>query len=254
MAISLSDFNKIWASTSPLTPYSFSDANYEEGWNFVGATPPARQMWDSYMKWSDEKQQWIVNNFLPLAGGTMTGAINLANGGGYLTGFSSGAYLYGNPTNTNNDSMLVLYTNSNASGYLLQAGDGTNRKRLIGKADGTFTWDGKNVLTDKVQAINDLSTIITFNSGYTLRGGTLHLIAGFLVMMKVGVNFANTVSANASVTIGTIASTYRPPNDAFGGGVDCTIAIGSDGSVSLRPFVSKASASWSWVTILYTLI
>jgi len=76
MAINITDFDKIWASTSPLTPYSFTDANYQEGWNFVGSTPPARQMWDGYMKWSDEKQQWIVNNFLPLSGGTLTGEVD----------------------------------------------------------------------------------------------------------------------------------------------------------------------------------
>ena len=75
MAINITDFDKIWASSSPLTPYTYTDANYEEGWNFVGSTPPARQMWDGYMKWSDEKQQWIVNNFLPLTGGTLTGAV-----------------------------------------------------------------------------------------------------------------------------------------------------------------------------------
>lgn len=75
MAINITDFDKIWASSSPLTPYTYTDANYEEGWNFVGSTPPARQMWDGYMKWSDEKQQWIVNNFLPLSGGTLTGAV-----------------------------------------------------------------------------------------------------------------------------------------------------------------------------------
>lgn len=76
MAINITDFDKIWASTSPLTPYSFTDANYQEGWNFVGSTPPARQMWDGYMKWSDEKQQYIVNNFLPLSGGTLTGEVD----------------------------------------------------------------------------------------------------------------------------------------------------------------------------------
>lgn len=75
MAITLADFTKIWASTSPLTPYSFSDANYQEGWNFIGATPPARQMWDSVQKQNDEKLKYIVDNFLPTAGGTMTGAI-----------------------------------------------------------------------------------------------------------------------------------------------------------------------------------
>ena len=64
--MNINDFNKIWASTSPLTPYSFSDANYKEGWNFVGSTPPARQMWDGYMKLQDEKSQFLSVNTLRL--------------------------------------------------------------------------------------------------------------------------------------------------------------------------------------------
>ena len=63
MAISWDDFDKIWASTSPLTPYSFSDNNYKQGWNFVGATPPARQMWDSIQKANDEKFRFLRDNF-----------------------------------------------------------------------------------------------------------------------------------------------------------------------------------------------
>lgn len=66
MAFTTDDFNKIWASTSPLTPYSFSDSNYKEGWNFVGATPPARQMWDGIQKLTDEKIQYIYNNMIPV--------------------------------------------------------------------------------------------------------------------------------------------------------------------------------------------
>ena len=62
MAITIDDFSKIWASTSPLTPYEFSEKNYKEGWNFVGATPPSRQMWDSIQKTNDEKTQWLYLN------------------------------------------------------------------------------------------------------------------------------------------------------------------------------------------------
>ena len=62
MAITTDDFNKIWASTSPLTPYSFSESQYKEGWNFIGSTPPARQMWDFLQKRNDEKAQWLYNN------------------------------------------------------------------------------------------------------------------------------------------------------------------------------------------------
>lgn len=80
MAITIDDFDKIWASTSPLTPYSFGESNYKEGWNFIGSTPPSRQMWDFIQKQNDEKLKYIVDNYLPTAGGTMTGNIILPNG------------------------------------------------------------------------------------------------------------------------------------------------------------------------------
>ena len=79
MAITKDDFEKVWASTSPLTPYAFSDAQYKEGWNFIGSTPPSRQMWDFLQKNNDEKMQYLLNNFdnyLPLSGGTLTGVVN----------------------------------------------------------------------------------------------------------------------------------------------------------------------------------
>lgn len=59
MAFSTDDFGKVWASTSPLTPYEFTESNYKEGWNFIGGTPPARQMWDSIQKSNDEKAGWL---------------------------------------------------------------------------------------------------------------------------------------------------------------------------------------------------
>lgn len=61
MAFNITDFNKIWASTSPLTPYAFTESNYKQGWNFVGSTPPSRQMWDAFMQNADEKSQWLYN-------------------------------------------------------------------------------------------------------------------------------------------------------------------------------------------------
>lgn len=78
MAFTTDDFNKIWASASPLTPYEFSDSNYQQGWNFIGSTPPARQMWDFLQKRNDEKAQYIFNNFLPLSGGNVTGSLSIA--------------------------------------------------------------------------------------------------------------------------------------------------------------------------------
>ena len=75
MTVTKDDFDKIWASTSPLTPYSFSESQYKEGWNFIGSTPPARQMWDFLQKQNDEKMQYLANNYLPLSGGTLTGDV-----------------------------------------------------------------------------------------------------------------------------------------------------------------------------------
>lgn len=87
MAITTDDFNKIWASTSPLTPYSFSASQYKEGWNFIGSTPPSRQMWDFLQKNNDEKMQYLFNNYLPLSGGTITGGLTVE---GTITGNLAG--------------------------------------------------------------------------------------------------------------------------------------------------------------------
>jgi microcystin-dependent protein len=62
MTVTKDDFDKIWASQSPLTPYQFSESQYKEGWNFVGGTPPSRQMWDFLQKKNDEKAQWLYLN------------------------------------------------------------------------------------------------------------------------------------------------------------------------------------------------
>lgn len=71
MAITIDDFDKIWASTSPLTPYSFSESQYKEGWNFIGSTPPSRQMWDFLQKNNDEKMQYLASTYLPAVVGAV---------------------------------------------------------------------------------------------------------------------------------------------------------------------------------------
>lgn len=151
MAITLADFTKIWASTSPLTPYSFSDSNYQEGWNFIGATPPARQMWDSIQKNNDEKLKYIVDNFLPLSGGTMTGGITV-NYADFIKRSVNDDHLtiMGGTAYSNSASLYLTGGSaaSNGGSFQLKAQNGTNSKDFIGKPDGTLTWAGKNVLTN----------------------------------------------------------------------------------------------------------
>lgn len=55
------DFNKIWATNSPLTKYEFTDENYLTGWNFIGSIPPARSMFDTLQKSTDEKLKWLFD-------------------------------------------------------------------------------------------------------------------------------------------------------------------------------------------------
>lgn len=56
------DFMKIWASNSPLPPYTFTDENYLTGWNFIGSTPPSRSMFDAFMNKADLKMKWLYEN------------------------------------------------------------------------------------------------------------------------------------------------------------------------------------------------
>ena len=152
MAFTLEDFNKIWASTSPLTPYEFSDSNYQQGWNFIGATPPARQMWDFLQKRNDEKTQWLYNNKLSLSGGTMTGSINMNDNPLNLgTGNDADGRIYNIDNrlrlvggfNTSTGSYIDIGSSSaTVKGIVLAASDGNGTtKQLKAVYDGTLTWN-----------------------------------------------------------------------------------------------------------------
>lgn len=55
------DFSKIWASNSPLPEYTFSDADYLEGWDFVGSAPPTKNEFDAWFKMVDTKLKWLYD-------------------------------------------------------------------------------------------------------------------------------------------------------------------------------------------------
>ena len=157
MAITLADFNKIWASSSPLTPYSFTENNYKQGWNFVGSTPPARQMWDFLQKNNDKKMQYLANNYLPLSGGTMTGSATI--GFAYQWGSIYSAYTNDAGSLTflggsgDNKGARIRLSGMNRTGYEgffeILAHNGTTGKSFIGKPDGTLTWGGNAIALSK---------------------------------------------------------------------------------------------------------
>lgn len=55
------DFSKIWATNSPLPEYTFSDADYLTGWDFVAAAPPTKSQFDAWFKQTDEKLQYLYD-------------------------------------------------------------------------------------------------------------------------------------------------------------------------------------------------
>lgn len=187
MAITLADFNKIWSSTSPLSPYTFSDDDYNDGWNFIGQIPPSRQMWDFLQKNNDEKMQYLANNYLPLSGGTMTGNLTFNVASGTIKKYDdSGLTQIFSSTAFNKGAFLAIYgkDHSTDSGrFKLVAHDGTNNKYLEGRPDGKLTWDGNNVLTDATVGTRvSNSTSETVNVSSTTKITSINLTAGVWVV------------------------------------------------------------------------
>lgn len=63
MAITPTDFEKIWSSNASTPAYTFSEADYLEGWDFVGNLPPTRAQWNAIQKRTDEKMKYVFDNF-----------------------------------------------------------------------------------------------------------------------------------------------------------------------------------------------
>lgn len=55
------DFSKVWASNSPLPAYTFTDADYLTGWDFVGSAPPTKNEFDAWFKATDEKLNYLYS-------------------------------------------------------------------------------------------------------------------------------------------------------------------------------------------------
>lgn len=55
------DFSKIWATNSPLPTYTFTDADYLDGWDFIAAAPPTKNQFDAWFRQTDEKLKWLYD-------------------------------------------------------------------------------------------------------------------------------------------------------------------------------------------------
>lgn len=215
MAITLSDFNNIWASSSPLTPYSFTDSNYKEGWNFIGSTPPSRQMWDFLQKQNDEKAQYIVNNFLSLSGGFAKSAVFIQRA------VDDSWVQFNGGSATANGANLILFgkDESRAGQFWLSANDGNVTKQLIGKADDTLTWAGKPILVKNTNVMvgKTASTSVNANSTASI---AISFSPAFsttpIVFTTVQTNYAgfyasvgNITASGATITVNNASNTTR---------------------------------------------
>ena len=90
-----------------------------------------------------------ASGYLPLSGGTMTGEIK-RNGNAIVCSANNGniSFLGGTDSTSPYISLYGKTHSSYAGRITLRTGDGTHNPALLLYPNGTFTWDGNNVLTD----------------------------------------------------------------------------------------------------------
>ena len=67
------DFSKIFSQNSPSTPFTWTDAEYLQGWDVIQNTPPTRQQFNALQKISDEKDLELYNTKAPKHSPVFTG-------------------------------------------------------------------------------------------------------------------------------------------------------------------------------------
>lgn len=88
-------------------------------------------------------------DYLPLAGGTMTGEIKRSGNAIVCTNNTSYVNIFGGTDNTSPYIALYGKNNSSYAGRItMRTGDGTNNPAMLLYPNGTATWNGDNILTD----------------------------------------------------------------------------------------------------------
>lgn len=124
------DFTKIWASESPLTPYTFDDDEYLEGWATIGEIPPDRRQFDEWQRLADTKMKWLKDNIL-----------------GYLLRQNSTEYQVGDIAFSPSlpSSLLLKCTTAGTTASSEPDFSGATEGGTV--TDGTVTWTYRNILS-----------------------------------------------------------------------------------------------------------
>ena len=155
---------------------------------------------------------------LPLSGGEMTGNIVVNSSYPALMTKVSNSYLRLGNLDFNGGASLYLNGKdriTDTGQFSLTAYDGVNRKILNGAPDGTLTWDGNNIVTDKVETITptfDTSHFKPYND-YSSYKPTLKKM-GKVCMVRGVISPLAEIPAGG-MDFATIPSGYRPPFNVF---------------------------------------
>ena len=231
MAITPTDFEKIWSSNASTPAYTFDDADYLEGWDFVGNLPPTRAMWNAIQKRTDEKMKYVFDNFgAPLVANTVAD-MTLQNRvyvyTGSEVGYTAGDwYYYDTGTSAWVDGGVYNAVAVTTDTTLTQAGVPADAKATGER----ITRLNKNVF-DMADDFTAQQTIV-YNAGTAhsstidklsvdiYAGDTYHFYCVHPMFIQVVLNYADGTTANlGSFSAGTVDADYTASKDIVAIGI-----------------------------------
>lgn len=145
-----------------------------------------------------------THSYLPLSGGTMTGAIT-RNGDVVKNSADTSWTRYCGGTSNANGAHLLVYgksSSTNAGYFYLTSTNGTNSASLVGKPDGSLIWNGNSVVRASAQRTYTYTNISVSAHGRT-KLGNLTNVPIFYSAVISGTNWAY-----CNVIVGTDKSAY----------------------------------------------
>lgn len=169
------NFNLIWGSNASQST-TWSDSDYQRGWETVGDTPPTAQQFDALQRRNDLKAQELNNTIAPIA------EANDANNRKSQTAYNVGDMQYDSQLPTG---WYLLCTVGGTSGD----GDITFPTPLAEDAsvmDGTVVWR-LHKLSTSVANIDSIEKSLTESTGYGIVSGCEPTISGLTVTVGAGI-------------------------------------------------------------------